>query len=47
MNVMSMPGPDEQDLARQILEEHFGDWDPAELDDALRAVELDDEERER
>lgn len=45
------PGPDDEDLARQILEEYFtgpdSDWTPEELDDARRAVELDDEERLR
>lgn len=45
MSVMT-PDPDEE-LARQILGEFFEGWDPAELRTALRAVELDDEERDR
>lgn len=44
------PDPDEQ-FARQILEDYFtgpdSDWTREELDDALRAVELDEEERGR
>lgn len=42
------PDPDEH-LARSLLEGIFAgpDWTPEELDDALRAVELDDEEHGR
>lgn len=45
------PDPDDQELARQILEDFFGgpdsDWTEEELTDLRRAVEMDDEERGR